>query len=157
MEVSEKENSEPLCEIDFGQFVRNVEINCQKSLLNLRKRQLLKEKFKETRLIKSKILPPSFAKIGDQNIPKELPSINAVHLHSFYNQRKTAPTSECQGDFKDDRQMLSPINNREEDPRKQCKTSHSAYRSGNSCGRRKENWKLEYRMDELNILKYMRE
>ena len=37
-----------------------------------------------------------------------------------------------------------------------CKTSHQPLRNVASCERIKSNWKLQYRKDELNILKYLK-
>lgn len=56
-----KEEGVPI--MDFREFIKNIEVNCERSLISLKNKKVLKQKIKNYWLCKSKIIPPSFPKL----------------------------------------------------------------------------------------------
>jgi hypothetical protein len=61
--VLENRTSDGLtAKIDFVDFIKNIEQDCEKTLLNRKNQIVFKQQLKENWLIKTKIIPPSFPK-----------------------------------------------------------------------------------------------
>jgi hypothetical protein len=64
--------------VDFKKFIRQIEANCERTLLHRKNKLLFRQKLKENWLTRTKIIPPSFPQLPSSPTPSDPPSPTAL-------------------------------------------------------------------------------